>query len=402
MPSSLRILATLVFVGLGCGLAGCGNAPTTIPAPVVAPGDPDKAAAPAPSAASRTPPSKATPKSAATSSASKFPKESPDDVFVAVGEGPNQQVAGPATRFSDGDRFTVATGLAGGNSTLMAVAAVPDVTGSPRADFQLPEGFLAVASYGYTADGYPRRIRCEKDGSLMAFVPAGIARIGVSDGPKEAGPEFTVFVDAFYMDVTELTLKQYNDYRDTLREQKKRPPTPPLNETAGGGQPALGIPWGDAKNYCRWAGKDLPTEAEFEKAGRGSDAFRAPWGNGRPVWSRPRTPGAITVVGAFAADVSPFGICDLAGNAREWVEDYFVPHHNEAVQASTVRTLTNWGGPKKATSGTQRVLKGNGADWSLWHRTGTEMSQRLPDVGFRGVLRIAPPDSPSGSKKSST
>lgn len=400
MPPTYRLSALFMLAGLVVG-AGC-NGSSAPPAPVVPPPAPQQnAAASAPAAAAT---KKATPKPAAAESknASKFPKENPQDVFVFGGDGPNSEAVGPAPRFEDDDRFTVVAGTPGVSSALMAVASVPAPTGSQRADFKLPDGFTALPSYGFTADGYPRRILCDKDKSHMAFVPAGIVRVGTNDGPKEAGPEFVTFVDPFYMDVTEITVSQFKEFRDTQRDQKKRVPTSPVNETAGGSYPALGIPWGDAKNYCKWAGKDLPTEAEFEKAGRGSDGFPAPWGGGRPVWHRPRTPETITVVGAFAGDTSPFGITDLAGNAREWVEDYFVPGHQEAVQAASHRTLTNWSGPKKAASGTQRVLKGNGPDWALWNRSGTEMSQKLPDVGFRGVLRIPPPSTTDSSSKKST
>ncbi|MDZ4684653.1 MAG: formylglycine-generating enzyme family protein [Planctomycetaceae bacterium] len=400
MPPVPRIAAFVALIGGAVCLGGCGGSAPP-PGPLVAPAPKEKVAAPVADAKAAA--KKAVPKAAAAESKnpSKFPKEDPGNVFVAVGDGPQAEVVGPAPRFEEADRFTVLAGTPGVGSALMSVAAIPASTGSQRSDLKLPEGFAAVPNYGFTESGYPRRIQCDKDKSLMAFVPAGVVRVGTNDGPKEAGPEFVVFLDSFYMDVTETTVKQFNEYRDTLREQKKRTPAGPVNEAAGGSYPAAGIPWGDAKNYCKWAGKDLPTEAEFEKAGRGSEGFRTPWGNDRPVWSRPRSPGTITVVGLFRGDVSPFGICDLAGNAREWTEDYFVPGHQEAVQAASQRTLTNWSGPRKAAVGTQRVLKGNGPDWSLWHRSGTEMSQRLPDVGFRGVLRIPPPSSTEASAKKS-
>jgi len=396
MPHWLRRAVPLV----GWALLGCNNAappagPVVAPAPKVEPAAAAQATKAAPKAVAA--------KSTETPGASKFPKENPTDVFVADTTGTPMQAVGPAPRFDEQDRFTIAQGTPGVNSTLMAVATVPPPAGAQRTDLKLPEGFTAMPAYGFTADGYPRRIQCDKDKALMAFVPAGVVRVGTNDGPKEAGPEFVVFLDPYYMDVTEVTVRQFNEFRDAVREQKKRVPSAPLNEMAGSGYPALGILWADAKNYCKWAGKELPTEAEFEKAGRGSEGFRAPWGNDRPVWTQPKTPSTITVVGAFASDVSPFGVCDLAGNAREWVEDFFAPSHQEGAQAAAQRTLTNWSGPKKGAAGIQRVLKGNGPDWSLWHRSGGESGQRLPDVGFRGVIRLEPlSPSDAGSKKSAT
>lgn len=388
-----RMAVTMALCG---GLTGCwSSAPA--PGPVVAPTP--KAQPPVQAAAVKPAAKKAAPKAAAAKTALAFPDAGPDEVLLAGSDGPNVEVVGPAPRFDDADRLTVESGNPAAGSQLLAVQVATAPAGAPRAGVKLPDGFTAEPAYGYTNDGYPLRIRCNKDQSLMAFVPAGVARVGANDGPIEAAPEFVAFTDPFYMDVTEVTIRQFNQYRDELRDQKKRSPNPPMNESAGDSHPALGIPWGDAKNYCRWAGKDLPTEAEFEKAGRGSEGFRAPWGNGRPLWGRPRTPSTITAVGQYRGDISPFGIHDLAGNAREWVEDYFTPGHQEAVQTATLRTLTNWTGPRRAATGTQRVIKGNGPDWALWHRSGADMSQRLPDVGFRGVLRIKPDTGDDATKK---
>jgi formylglycine-generating enzyme required for sulfatase activity len=98
-----------------------------------------------------------------------------------------------------------------------------------------------------------------------------------------------------------------------------------------------------------------------------------------------------------------YGVFDLAGNAREWTSDWFDPQAHQEAAASGGRLARNWTGPRKAAIPGHRVIKGNGSDWSAWHRSSAEMSARLPDVGFRGVVRTPlqiPSESPPSTKSS--
>jgi hypothetical protein len=113
---------------------------------------------------------------------------------------------------SDSTQFEVQssgeTGLGGSSSE------------SPRdTGFELPDGFAGVASFGYSSDGLPWRIRGDKSGGMMALVPGGLARIGSADGPAETQPEFTPFLETFYMDVTEYA-RQYGKFRDDVKQKK--------------------------------------------------------------------------------------------------------------------------------------------------------------------------------------
>ncbi len=306
--------------------------------------------------------------------------------------------ANPEPAYQPSEYFVVAYGQPGVTSSQFQVAAAAGGgTGAARTDLKLPSGFEAVPAYGYSPDGYPLRIRGTTDQKLMAFVPGGTVRVGFPAGPEEVRPEFVTFLDPFYMDVTEVTVGEFERFRQAQREAEKRVPKVPLNSTSPPAHPVLGITWGDASVYARWAGKELPTEAQFEKAARGSEGFLHPWGNGRPIWTAAREPSTITGVAKFAGDMSPYGIYDLAGNAREWSLDWYSPKaHQEAAQIASKQTLVNWSGPKKSAQGNQRVIKGSGPNWEVWYRQGAGMGESLPNVGFRCVLPLASP-SPSST-----
>ncbi len=93
---------------------------------------------------------------------------------------------------------------------------------------------------------------------------------------------------------------------------------------------------------------------------------------------------------SFGTDVSPFGIYDLAGNAREWCLDHWSPTAFTAAHKASARNqLRNWKGPRTADPVNFHVVKGNGPGWDAWYREGMDATLHHPNVGFRCVLRLS-------------
>ena len=236
-----------------------------------------------------------------------------------------------------------------------------------------------------------------QDGAPMILISGGPFTMGSNDGLPSERPEHSVTLDSYYIDQYEVSMQLYGAF---LLAAKHDAPSTWDDEAATtvGDRPAVGMGWTDAAAYCAWAGKRLPTEAEWEKAARGTDGRRYPWGHMQPfvdianynrgVWVSE----AVKLVGVAGGvegmsvrhglkdgGKSPYGLHHMAGNAAEWVSDWY----DREYYAKSPDT-----NPTGPPTGEKKVLRGGSwADLPVALRVSARMSaeQDFQDrtIGFR-------------------
>lgn len=243
---------------------------------------------------------------------------------------------------------------------------------------------LLVASLA-VGDGPKTSIVSQRDGAAMVLVPAGPFTVGSEDFKAEQ-PVHTVDLPAFYIDKYEVTNRLYAKFvAATLYN-----PVGDWKKFATSGledYPVQNLSLSDCLAYAGWAGKRLPTEAEWEKAARGTKALRYPWGaefKPKSCNSADEKLDLTTQVGAYEADMSPYGAFDMAGNVTEWTVSPYQPYPlNRAPDLSLIpesrrgKVMVRGGSYRADATGCRLTQRGtaNPKDAIPWH-------------GFRCVMDV--------------
>ncbi len=209
----------------------------------------------------------------------------------------------------------------------------------------------------------------EADGD-MAHIPAGWFNVGCSSGDSQCSneekPRKRVYVDAFYMDVHEVTNAEYRSCVssgscEAIDESACYKLTDGEWETGGNlsssfkgsDQPVVCVNWKQARSYCSAQGKRLPTEAEWEKAARGGTSG-AIYGNLDSVaWYRDNSNKKTHPVGQKQPNA--YGLYDTLGNVYEWCEDWYDEDYYSRIPERN---------PANRTKATYRVLRGGSWDYN--------------------------------------
>ncbi len=235
----------------------------------------------------------------------------------------------------------------------------------------------------------------------MACIPAGEFLRGSDDGPRDERPSAKVDVDAFYMDINEVTV---GDYKECMKAGGCKKAGPNYQGFSEPNFPITGVNWFHSSDFCKWKGKRLPTEAEWEKAARGTDGRKYPWGNEKATCKlaiiKEGEPngcgrGKIWPVGSRAAN--QFGLFDMAGNSWEWVNDWYSKSYAACGKECEGKNPKGpCGGASPCAGHAERLVRGGSWYWDATWATTTRRRPHFPEnkpfhhFGFRCAKDAGP------------
>jgi iron(II)-dependent oxidoreductase len=166
-------------------------------------------------------------------------------------------------------------------------------------------------------------------------IPEGNFMMGSTRNDDEQ-PVHPVDVAAFQMTRSEITVAEYNECITATACTTPAASWGYCNwdESGYDDHPSNCVDWNQAHAFCEWAGGRLPTEAEWEYAARsGGNDNLYPWGAEDPTCTLAVVYDAVLMDGCGTGRTwavcsktpgnTDQGLCDMAGNVWEWVQDWY-------------------------------------------------------------------------------
>lgn len=192
-------------------------------------------------------------------------------------------------------------------------------------------------------------------------IPGGTFKMGSDNGHSDEKPVHKVTLKGFEMSKTEVTVEQYKACVDAGKCSKPGEGSNfnYCNWGVSGRKkhPINCVGWHQAVTFAEWAGGRLPSEAEWEYAARSAGKDQTyPWGNDKLTCGK-----AVTYFGGGNCGLESTlsacsktsgnteqGLCDMAGNVWEWVQDTWHDSYDGAPSDGSAWTDT----------GSYRVVRG--------------------------------------------
>ncbi|HSG46131.1 MAG TPA: SUMF1/EgtB/PvdO family nonheme iron enzyme [Anaerolineales bacterium] len=240
----------------------------------------------------------------------------------------------------------------------------------------------------------------ERDGMNMVYIPAGEFEMGSEDGAEDASPVHKVYLDAYWIDQTEVTNAMYvkcveDGVCDLPVETGSDTLIDYFTDPSFQNFPVINVASIMADDYCAWAGRRLPTEAEWEKAATWDEKTQSkvlfPWSldmdcslaNFRDT-DFGECVGDTMPVGSYKNSVNAYGIYDMVGNVWEFVTDWY----DENYYANSP-----YENPEGPDSGSIRVIRGGSFINNVSVVSPTHRGQTIPDLApFSAGIRCVVSD----------
>ncbi|MGV7229831.1 MAG: formylglycine-generating enzyme family protein [Nitrospirales bacterium] len=204
------------------------------------------------------------------------------------------------------------------------------------------------------------------DKIMPAKAKGGKLRPWSAEAFHDEGPAHVVELSTYMIAKYETSNAEYKEFmKATNHPAPAYWDDPRLNKP---NQPVVGVNYADATAFCEKNGGRLPTEAEWENAARGPEGLRYPWGDelDPKLANFGRNQPSTMPVDSLPEAASPYGLHHMAGNAFEWVYDWYDPRYYDK-GPFTINTT----GPDKPvwlggtglyvdrlTTGEKRVIRG--------------------------------------------